>query len=249
MIAIFLSIIFIILLLGHTLLYFFVVSIFSVSNPIILLDLKLLTVLLSLTFILGSAGSSVQNNLVTRYFYRASAVWLSFFIYLFFGAVIYYIALIFGASVISGQVLLVLALGLSLYGLIHAQIIKKVHIKINLPNLPESWIGKKAVFLSDLHLGQVRGKKFLEKIVSVIQKESPDIIFISGDIYDGVKVDAQDIVSPFRNLSPIHGIFFVMGNHEEFRENNGYSEALRSSGVKILEDELVVIDGSSNCWS
>lgn len=243
MIAIFLFIIFLILLLGHALLYVFVVSIFSISNPIILLDFKLLAGLLSITFILGSVGSSVKNNIVTKYFYRASAIWLSFLIYLFFAAVVYDIALIFGVALVFGQALFLLALGLSIYGLIHAQNIKKVHLKINLPNLPDAWMDRKAVFMSDLHLGQVRERPFLEKIVSLIQKENPDVVFISGDVFDGVKVDAKDIVSPFKNLRPPHGIFFVMGNHEEFRDNTDYREALIVAGVTILENEIKMIDG------
>jgi hypothetical protein len=104
--------------------------------------------------------------------------------------------------------------------------------------------------VSDLHLGQVRGKHFAEKVCAEIKKLDPDIVFVGGDMYDGVLVRERDVVEPFGRLlkhvsqraTPFLGIYFVTGNHEEFSDNSKYIEALRDAGIKVLNDEKIKID-------
>ncbi len=141
------------------------------------------------------------------------------------------------------QTLFLIATLISLYGFYNANHIRVKLIQITLENLPESWRGRKAVFFSDLHLGQVRGKSFMAKIVKIVKQIKPDIVLIGGDIYDGLKVDVDGAVSPFKEMSVPLGIYFVMGNHEEFFDNRLYAASLTNVGIKILNDEVVDIDG------
>ena len=46
---------------------------------------------------------------------------------------------------------------------------QKRYPNLDIKNLTEAWKGKKIVQLSDLHLGSIYGKGFLEKIVQKIQ--------------------------------------------------------------------------------
>jgi predicted MPP superfamily phosphohydrolase len=129
------------------------------------------------------------------------------------------------------------------YGILHAQNIKIKKIPIKIASIPESWKGQKAVLISDLHLGQIYGKKFVTKICSEIKKINPAIIFIVGDIFDGVAVNAKEVLSPFSDIAVPLGIYFVTGNHEEFSSNLKYFDALRNTGIKILNDEMVNFKG------
>ena len=44
------------------------------------------------------------------------------------------------------------------------------NISVALPNLPSEWQNKKAVFISDIHLGTVYDQNFSEEIVSKINE-------------------------------------------------------------------------------
>jgi predicted MPP superfamily phosphohydrolase len=232
-----------ILLSGHFAVYQFVIAIFSISSPSAILVLRVLTVLLPVSFVGGLIFSSFYNNLVSRMLYRITAVWMAFFCYLLLLGGLYSFIALFYPSVLFGQIFFIFALLLSLYGLIHAGQTKVVRKEIALPHLSDAWKGKKIIFMSDLHLGQIRSEDFAEKVADLANKESPEMILIGGDLYDGVKIDARKIIEPLRVLKPSRGIFFVWGNHEEFHDNVSYRKALTEHGIKILEDEVALVEG------
>lgn len=237
-----------ILFLGYTVFYSALISIFYISNPQHSLILKIVLGTLWLSFIAASLISLKFNNVLTQILYKISAVWLGFFVYLFLAACLYAaIVTLFPTAPtttsIIGKSLLGIAAIISAYGLIHAQQIKITSIKVPMPNLPAEWKSRKAVWVSDLHLGQIYGASFSAHVVSEIQKLKPDIVFIGGDLYDGVTVDTEKIIQPFRELQVPLGTYFITGNHEEFSDNSKYLSAIRKTGIKILMDEKIEIDG------
>jgi predicted MPP superfamily phosphohydrolase len=142
-----------------------------------------------------------------------------------------------------GSVLFVLALILSAYSAIRSFRPRYTRYYVNIPNLPAEWRGRKAVFFSDVHLGNIRGVKSARKAVEMTNAENPDIVFIPGDLFDGPPADYAALVAPLADLKAPHGVYFTEGNHEEFRDPAPYLEAIRGAGVKILNKEMVVIDG------
>jgi len=97
--------------------------------------------------------------------------------------------------------------------------------------------------VSDLHLGHVNGAAFSRRVVAKIEQLRPDIVFITGDLFDGTRVKAEDVVSPFEQLSPRYGAYFVTGNHEEFSDPTNYIDALKGAGIGVLENQKIVVDG------
>ena len=77
----------------------------------------------------------------------------------------------------------------------------------------------------------------------MLTRLQPDIVFITGDLYDGGKVDPDQVAAPLKNLSPRFGAYFVTGNHEEFSNSANYLDAISRSGIGVLENEKVVIEG------
>ncbi|HST11529.1 MAG TPA: metallophosphoesterase, partial [Terriglobales bacterium] len=69
-----------------------------------------------------------------------------------------------------------------------------------------------------------------------------DIVFLTGDLFDGTAVNAAQAASPWKDFAPPLGAYFVTGNHEEFRDPSDYLDAVRSSGMRVLQNEKVVID-------
>ncbi len=249
MIIIFLSIISFVLALVHFVIYKVFVSIFSFSSAE-RITIGIILTALCLSFLIASILTFYFNNSFTRIFYKTSAIWLGFAFYLFLFSCIYILTLeIFRLFSIDislrwfGILCLAIAIIIGIYGLIHTRYINIKNINIALPNLPVSWQGKKAVWISDLHLGAVYDKNFTQNIVNKINEINPDIVFIGGDLYDGTKIDEIDIIKPFAQLHPALGTYFITGNHEEFRNNKIYLDAIKNTGIHILNNEMTTIDG------
>jgi predicted MPP superfamily phosphohydrolase len=249
MIILFISIISFILALLHFAVYKMIVSIFVLSSAGHLVIAIILT-MLGLSFILASILTFNYNNLLVRIYYTLSAVWLGLIVYLFLASCVYALFLetiqIFNINISTesfGILCLIFVIIVGTYGLIHARLILVKNIQVVLPNLPTFWQGKKAVCISDLHLGAIHGQKFVRNIVSKINKINPDMVFIGGDLYDGVKVNESEIIKPLADLHPTLGTYFITGNHEEFRDDRKYLESIKNIGIQVLNNEIVTIDG------
>ena len=85
--------------------------------------------------------------------------------------------------------------------------------------------------MSDLHLGTDQRRAFLPRVWSRQRLDfQPDMVFIPGDFFDGTKGDLDQLVAPFRALTPPLGIYFSTGNHEEFTSPTQYIEAITTRG-------------------
>ncbi|MEZ4114295.1 MAG: metallophosphoesterase [Candidatus Paceibacterota bacterium] len=63
---------------------------------------------------------------------------------------------------------------------------KKVSYDVVIDNLPSGWEDKKAILFSDTHYGLVNNKKAAQRLVDLVEKENPDMVFIAGDFFDGL---------------------------------------------------------------
>jgi hypothetical protein len=250
MIAIFITIVALFVGLLHLIIYEMMVTVFAVHSIGALLAVRISFIVLGLSFIVASILASFYDNRASRAFYTASVVWLGLAIYLFLAAVVYCIAVWIASFVhvdselnTFGAFLILLSLLVVIYGLGHAKKVKVTSVSVLLPNLPIFWQGKTVIWMSDLHLGQVNGRSFAAKVATLVNGEKPDIIFIGGDLFDGVKVDEKGIISPLSKLVAPLGTYFITGNHEEFRDSAGFIDAVKSIGVGVLMNEYVDIEG------
>ena len=130
-----------------------------------------------------------------------------------------------------------------LYGTWNSGRARIIRIQMPLPNIPEYWRNQTIVFISDVHLGAIRGAGFMEKIVKKINAIAPSAVFIGGDLYDGVKCDAEAIVAPLRSLQVPHGVHYITGNHEFYGEFDRCMNAIRAVQVHILNNKTIEIEG------
>ena len=144
---------------------------------------------------------------------------------------------------ILAGILYAIAAFAGIYGLISARVIRIRRIPVQLPNLPASWRGRRAVLLSDLHLGPINGARFCRRLVAMATRLSPDVVFIPGDLFDGTHADLDRMIAPLMALNPPLGIYFSTGNHEEFTNPTHYIEAITRAGIKVLANQLVTVDG------
>jgi predicted MPP superfamily phosphohydrolase len=212
--------------------------------------LQLAIAVLSASFVAASLLAFRYSNFVVRAYYTISAVWLGFVSFGFLAACacwIFYGALgIFGLY--ADRWLLAgsfwgLAILATLYGLANAQWIRVKRITVKLPNLPESWRGRVVAQVSDLHLGHIQNLRFVRRIVAMLTRLKPDAVFITGDLFDGLAVDIDRVSKPWVEMAAPLGTYFITGNHEEFSDRTKYLDPLRRFGVRILDNEKIVVDG------
>jgi predicted MPP superfamily phosphohydrolase len=216
--------------------------------------LRVAMLLLAFSFAAATLLAIRFSNAVVRAVYWLASLWLGFVNLFFWTSFLVWTAWfalrLMAPALHSGAVRPILAgvlYGmaslLGLYGLINAQILRIRHVTVELPNLPASWKGRRAVLLSDLHLGPINGRSFCRRIVARAAKFQPDVVFLPGDLFDGTKGDLDRLIAPLKQLAPPLGIYFSTGNHEEFTDPAHYVEAIARAGIRVLGDEMVSIEG------
>jgi uncharacterized protein len=249
-IAVFVVIVQSILLLAHWFIYSTWVRFRAVPDPPGITGLQLATVLLAVSFVTASLIAARSTAPLARFFYKIAAVWLGTVNFLFLASCVCWLLYV-GAAVAGihielstwAAVTFSLALLASSYGILNARWVRLRRVKVELANLPSSWRGRVAALVSDIHLGHVNGSGFLRGIVKRLSRLKPDVLFITGDLYDGTKLNAVEGAAAWSGIDPEWGKYFVTGNHEEFRDPTSYLDAVRQAGVRILENEKVEIDG------
>ena len=239
-----------ILFLSHYFIYFSAVHFFSVTSALRKVALAAVLTLLPVSFIISMVVQHRTGGFVSRAFYFCSSLWIGVGLTLlvFFAAAW---AASGGARLISqslspsllGTSALVLALLYSGYGIWNALHPRTEFITVKMANLPASWRGRKAVQLSDVHLGRIFGPSFLEKLVERANAEEPSVVFITGDLFDGRDGGLDELVKPLNRLKAPLGIYFVTGNHETYLGVERAYTALAGTQVKILRDEMALADG------
>lgn len=206
---------------------------------------------LSITFVPASLLAFRYKNVFVRMFYRLAAVWVGLLSFLVIAMaccwLVYVVASAFGLQLQFhhiAETLFATGLGAGFYGLFNATWTRITRVKVQLRNLPQAWRGRRAALVSDLHLGPVRNGNFLRRIIAKILNEAPDAIFIAGDLYDGTAIDEQSAAAPLSRLTNApQGVYFVAGNHEQFRDDAKYLQAVEAAGVRVLHNEKVEVDG------
>jgi len=246
----FVSIVQVLMILFHFFVYETWVTLWGAPQGARLVALRVAVAVLALSFVPATLLAHRYFNGPVRLAYRLASLWLGVFNFLFVAAVacwvVYPLALLLKLPV-SGHAIAGTFFGLailaSLYGIVNAADIRVRRVTVKLPGLPASWKGRVAALVTDTHLGHVKGYRFLTRLVGMLRQLKADVVFISGDLFDGTHVDAGRLVSPWRQLRPKFGSYFVTGNHEEFTDPRKYIEAIEGSGVRVLRSEKVNLDG------
>ncbi len=147
-----------------------------------------------------------------RALYYIVAMWWACLLYLFFTSIVYLI--------IRAGTNVPVAAGLCIQ-LVPAVILAAIgHLNTFCLNVRTQSIvirglrnAVRLVHLSDVHLGPIYGKEHVGKIVSEVSKLNPDVVVITGDLFDGSVPADGKVLEPFGGLTA--DVLFVQGNHDQ----------------------------------
>ncbi|HYX90913.1 MAG TPA: metallophosphoesterase, partial [Myxococcaceae bacterium] len=114
-------------------------------------------------------------------------------------------------------------------------------VAVQLPGLPRALDGFSIVQLSDIHLGNLVERRFLEELVRRANALRPDLVAITGDLVDGNVPTLGPAVAALAELRARSGTFFVTGNHEYYSGDEEWTAFLQRMGVAVLRNRHVRI--------
>ena len=239
-----------ILFAGHYFVYASFVYFFAITAPWEQAVLAATFFFLVLSFIVAMFVAHRYEGRSVRAFYFGSTLWLGVGLTLLTTFSFAWTAWGAAASLARnpsrfevGSITVTAALLYSAYGVANAYYPRVVRHSIRLKHLPPSWRGRTLVQLSDIHLGQVIGTRFLARVVERVNALRPAAVLITGDLFDGNDGNLEALVAPLQGLTAEQGVYFVTGNHETYLGVERAFAALSGTGVRILDNECVNVEG------
>ena len=227
---------------GHYLIYHSAVRAFAIEPGTLRKIMLGLVFFLSASFPLAILLVKIGQNWFSGGFFVLAALWMGLFFNLLLAAGLGW--LVAAVSKLDPRWIFIGAASLALlftaYGVWKARHPRVRGIEVVIEGLPEGWRGRKIVHLSDLHLGHANGAGFMRGVVRQVNATKPDVVVITGDLFDGMGGDFNACVPVIDGLEARHGVFFVGGNHEIYSESGPIISKTR---LRVLDSEVVEVEG------
>ncbi len=165
--------------------------------------------------------------------------------------------------VTAGTVCIIIIGCLSIWGAVNARIIRTTQYEVTINKKVDKIENLRIALVADLHLGYNIGTPHVKQMVEKINKKSPDLIVIAGDIFDNeyeALDDPKAIVKELKKLKSKYGTYATYGNHDikekilagfTFNKKGDkkvsdprMDQLLKDANIKLLRDEGVLIDDS-----
>ena len=160
---------------------------------------------------------------------------------------------------ITGLICTLLVAAISVFGILHAKNIKVTSYDITIHKKVENLDSLKILLAADTHFGYTVGRSQARQLVEKINEENPDLVCFAGDMFDN-EFDAvrypEDIKNSLKSIQAKYGVYACWGNHDVNepilagftfsgngeKEDPRMREFLEDAGVRLLEDESILID-------
>ena len=147
----------------------------------------------------------------------------------------------------SGGLLVIVCCSLAVVvaGIINFNTIRTTEYQITIPGKSSGISHLRIAFVSDFHLQESTGIRFVENFASKIAAIKPDLMLFGGDIVEGDRRSEKmaSFERIFSSIKARYGVYGVLGNHEHYA---GHDEGsfFSNSGIVILRDSIVVAGNS-----
>jgi predicted MPP superfamily phosphohydrolase len=219
--------------------------------------------LLILAYPLGRVLDGASRGVVSDVLVRSGSFYMALMLHLFFLLVVVDVFRLANAFLNffpkgfaanphkTGLIVFIAVMGIGL-GVVVGGYVNAVHLRLRTIEID---IDKPAgagfrtlniAMASDIHLGTVMGSRRLERIVGRLNALEPDIVLLPGDIVDESvsRAEEEKMISCLSSIQAPLGVFSVPGNHEVYGGLEKNLEYLRRGGVRVLQDEAVLVGGA-----
>lgn len=125
--------------------------------------------------------------------------------------------------------------GVSGYGYLQARdALELTQATLPMARLPEGLSGFRIGFLTDVHHSRWVTEETIRRAVDTLMAGRPDLIVLGGDYVTwGDRKYVEPAAEALAGLSARHGVFGILGNHDDDHDMPG---ALSARGVEMLKD-------------
>lgn len=248
--VIFLCIFIGVLVIGHWFLYFSIMRFFEITQTRIKRSLMIIFIIGSVSFVPSMILARAYENIFTGSLYAISGLWLAFGWHMIMACCVMWMMIGMARwrdiSLHQAKIattLIICTCIWSLYGIWCAYNPRIVHVTVQIDDLPKEWQDKTVVQLSDVHMGHMYGVGFLTRIVQTVNDLDPDVVVITGDLFDGMDQKLDHMIAPLNTLNAPDGIYAITGNHETYIGVERVYAALQTTTITNLNDAVTHIDG------
>lgn len=234
----------------HAVAYFSILRFFAITNPAAQKTLLWIFVFLGCSFFAATFLSHWHDDIFTRAYYFFAGSWIGLLVNLVLFFVLAWaivgISSLFGIAPkekILALIVVYAAITYSAYGIWNAFSQTVTHVDISIADLPESWVGKKIVQISDVHLGHIYSPRYMEGLAQKVSALKPDAIVITGDLFDGTDGSLDIFTQSLNGLVAPDGIYYVTGNHETYLGVEKVSALINKTKIIELKDQMREVDG------
>jgi hypothetical protein len=184
--------------------------------------------------------AKIHHNILTNLLYRIGVTWMGIVFLLFL--VLFPSTML--AMAIRGHLspVLLIPVGVLITIATFLAVATRIrYLDVAIAHLPKRLDGMRIVQLTDLHIGEIYGPAFLRGIVKRTNEQDPDIIVITGDVFDGGGRTYPHMVEPLRDLRARHGVYYVRGNHDVYEGVANTDRILENLDITILDDTIATV--------
>lgn len=148
------------------------------------------------------------------------------------------------ALVVGGGGAVALGFGAILWGfLVGQRRVSIERVELALPGLARELSGVRVAHITDLHVGpQLRAAR-LRPLLERVNELDPDLIVITGDLFDFDPAYIEEGCRALRSLHARHGVYAVLGNHDVYTGAEAVAAGLAMhTGICLLRDQWMELE-------
>lgn len=235
-IVIFLSVAWTVFFLLHLVVYVSAQRVYTIDIPYQYVWVGALAAL----YFIASALTRRYHYPLVRTLYTLAAIWVGV-VWLLFAATFLYEIFFFVSgndAPLLHSTLLTGAVLLSIVALRNGQSLAIREYTLPIPHLTTPL---RIAHLSDIHVGTVHQESFLNRVVTLTNSAHPDIVLITGDLFDGSAPIDEAILRPLDALTT--PAYFSTGNHEGYEGLDQVRTTVGHLNLTLLENQAVMARG------
>jgi predicted MPP superfamily phosphohydrolase len=152
--------------------------------------------------------------------------------------------------IVAGAVFLV-------YCHLESRWLKTEEVELVSEDVPEAFVGKKILFITDIHHGPYFSIERVKGLVKRINNLQPDLILMGGDYVHRESKYIKPLFDEFRELKARYGIYAVLGNHDHWEDAELTRQLMVRNGIKVCDNrsywvkinsDSIKIGGVGDLW-